>query len=65
MTMDDLTDLEHRLDQLETWRATEATLKRARAERNNAKHSSWQLLLAVVSSVTMVVNLYLTLTSHK
>lgn len=62
--MDDLTDLEHRLDDLEAWRETEDALKAAKVEQANARHTSWQLLLSVVSSVTMVVNLYLTL-HHK
>jgi hypothetical protein len=63
--MDDLTDLEHRLDALEQWQGTEKALKAAKAEQTSAKHTVWQVLLSVVSSATMVVNLYLTVHPHK
>jgi len=63
--MDDLDALERRVDALETRNAAEDALAKEKAERDSARHTGWQLMLSIVSSVTMLVNLYLTLHPHK
>lgn len=63
--MDDLDSLERRVDALETRNATEDALAKDKDRRDNAKHTRWQFLLMIVSTVVMLVNLYLTLHPHK
>lgn len=58
---DDVTALEHRIDKLESWRSAEVAVKKAKEEAVLTKHTNLQILLSVVSSATMLVNLYLTL----
>lgn len=63
--MDDLDRLERRIDALEARNEAEDALAKAKADRNTAKHTGWQLGLAIISTVTMLVNLYLSLNPHK
>lgn len=63
--MDDLDALERRVDALETRNAAEDALAKDKAQRDNAKHTRWQFLLTIMSTVAMLVNLYLTFNSHK
>lgn len=65
MAADDLTSLEHRLDKLESWREAQEAIKAAKEAELTRKHTSFQFTLSAVSALTMLVNLYLTLTHWK
>lgn len=63
--MDELTDVERRLDKIEAWREAEAAVKAERESEINKRHTNLQLTLSIASSMTMLVNLYLTLNHAK
>jgi hypothetical protein len=62
---DPIEDLEHRIDTIERWQAAKDAVEKSKAETQLQKHTSLQIFLSVISSLTMLVNLWLTLTHHK
>lgn len=62
---EDITDLEHRLDQVEAWQKSRDAVDKVRSEADTRRHTNLQILFSVVSSMTMVVNLYLTVNHGK
>lgn len=63
--MDDLTDLEHRLDQVESWQKSKDAVEKARSEADTKHHTNLQVILSVIGSLAMAVNLYLTVSHGK
>lgn len=63
--MADLEELERRLDRLESWRESEQAVKREREASSLAHHTSFQMTLSVMGTLTMLVNLFLTLQHFK
>jgi hypothetical protein len=56
-------DLERRLDKIEAWREAEAAVKAEREAETTARHTRSQMTMSIISTLTMLVNLYLTV-SH-
>lgn len=63
--MDDLDALERRVDRLEQRNVAEDAVAQAESVRTSKRHTNWQLVMAVISTLTMLVNLYLSVSSHK
>lgn len=62
---DDMTSLEHRIDKLESWREAEEAVAAEKAAAATTRHTLFQLSLSVLSTLTMLVNFYLTLHHSK
>lgn len=54
-------DLESRFDKLEAWELAEEAVKREQAEVEARRHTHIQLATSIVSTLAMLINLYLTL----
>lgn len=62
---DDLGKLEHRLDDIESWHDSEEAVKKDRAARRNQRHIYFQISMSIISTLSVLVNLYLVLSHHK
>lgn len=58
---DDFDKLEARFDKIESWEQAEKAVQQERAAVEARNHVRVQLGVSVVSTLTMLVNLYLTL----
>jgi hypothetical protein len=58
-------NLEHRLDQLDSWHQSEDAVKQAKTEIKSERRSREQLIFSLISAVSMLVNVYLSVFHRK